>query len=134
MNCRYCGGVYTVTEHSCGGCGSPKTTVQTFLDYPAAPNHWSHSMNDTVQRVAIITGGVGIVAVLLSMIGFDNLGTFFALLWMIPLAPAGLAMGAWQSSIGKLSERARNIMIAGLLWVGICIAMLLVVGYIATTE
>jgi len=132
MNCRYCGGVYAVLERTCGGCGSPKTAVETFLDVPAAPGHWSHSMTTTVQRVATISGAVGVGAVLLGLIGLKSLGAFIAFFWMMPLASMGLAMGAWQSSVGKLAERARNFMIAGFMWFGISIGMLLVIGLTAT--
>ena len=128
MNCRYCGGVYAATERTCGGCGSPKTMVQTFLDVPAAPGHWSHSMMETVQRVAYGSGAVAVAAVLLSMIGMTTLAAVIAFLWIIPISPVGLGMGAWQSSIGDFRERVRNFIIAGLLWIGIIIAMLLVIG------
>lgn len=128
MKCRYCGGVYHMTERTCGGCGSPKTTVQTLLDLPAEPGHWSHSMMDTVQRIAIVTGVVAVVAVLLGAVGLENFAVFVALFWMIPLAPVGLGIGAWQSSIGKPSERVRNMVLAVLMAFGIMIAMLIAIG------
>lgn len=133
MNCRYCSGVYAATERTCGGCGAPKTAVQTLLDVPAAPGHWSHSMMDTVQWVAIISGGVAAGAVLLSMIGFKGLGGLITFFWIIPGSPGVLALGAWQSSIGKVGERLRNFFIAGLLWIGVTIAMLLVIGLTAVS-
>ena len=133
MNCRYCGGVYAATERTCGGCGSPKTMVQTFLDVPAAPGHWSHSMMETVQWVAIISGGVTVAAVLLTMIGLKGFGGLITFFWIIPGSPGVLALGAWQSSIGNFSERIRNFIIAGLLWIGVAIAMLLVIGLTAAS-
>lgn len=128
MKCRYCGGIYAMTERTCGGCGSPKTTVQTLLDLPAEPGHWSHSMMDTAQRIAVITGIVAVVAILLGSIGFENLAVFVAFFWMIPLAPIGLGIGAWQSSIAKPGERVRNIILAVLMALGIGLAMLIAIG------
>jgi len=128
MKCRYCGGVYHMTERTCGGCGSPKTTVQTLLDVPAAPGHWSHSMMGTVQRIAIVTGAVAVVIILCGLIGLENFGVFIGIFWTIPLAPIGLGMGAWQSSIGVPGERIRNAIIALLMWFGIIIAILIAIG------
>jgi len=132
MNCRYCGGVYAVTERTCGGCGAPKTVVETFLDVPAVPGHWSQSMTVTVQRVALVSGGIGLGAALLSLIGLGAIGAFVAFFWMMPLAPMALSLGAWQSSIGNFGDRVRNFMIAGFMWVGICFGMLIVIGIVAT--
>lgn len=133
MNCRYCGGIYMATERSCGGCGSPKTMVQTLLDVPAAPGHWSHSMTETVQRVAVVSAGVGVGAWLLSLLGLATLAGFATILWIMPGSIIILGMGAWQSSIGNLQERARNFVIAGLLWIGVTISMLLVLGLFVAT-
>ena len=131
MNCRYCGGVYAVTERTCGGCGAPKTAVETFLDVPAAPGHWSQSMMETVQRMALISAVVGIVAGVLGLVGLKTFGAFIVFFWMMALAPMGLTLGAWQSSIGNLSERARNFIVAGFVWTGIYIGMMLVIGLLA---
>lgn len=133
MNCRYCGGVYAATERSCGGCGAPKTAVQTLLDVPVAPDHWSHSMFSTVQRVAIVSVAISVAAGLFSLVGIKTLGMVIAFFWMVFLAPAGLALGAWQASIGNFPERIRNFVVAGLMWFGISLAMLLVIGLTAVS-
>lgn len=130
MNCRYCGGIYMATERSCGGCGSPKTVVQTLLDVPAAPGHWSHSMTETVQRVAVASAVIGVAAVILSLVGLSLLAGFAVFFWVMPGSVIVLGMGAWQSSIGKVQERIRNFVLAGLLWIGVSIAMLLVLGLV----
>ena len=128
MKCRYCGGVYAATERTCGGCGAPKTVVQTLLDVPAAPNHWSHSMFGTVQRVAFLSGVVAVIVVFFSLIGIKFVGITIAFFWMVFLAPCALAFGAWQSSIGDLTVRLRNFVVAGMMWFGVSLVVLLIIG------
>ena len=132
MNCRYCNGLYAVSERTCGGCGAPKTFVQTLLDVPAAPNHWSQSMMRTAQLVALISLGIAIVFWVIFLMGFENLATLMAFVWIVPLSAIALAMGAWQSSIGNFQLRIRNIVIAVLLWAGLGIALFLVIGAAAS--
>ena len=133
MNCRYCKGVYAATDRSCGGCGAPKTAVQTLLDVPAAPDHWSHSMGRTVQRMAIASAGVALVVIAFGYLGLGDLATGIAMIWMALIAPIGLGMGAWNSSNGKIGTQVVNAVIGMLLWFGIIIALFVAIG-IATAE
>ncbi len=131
MKCRYCGNAYTDNDRTCGGCGAPKYAIQSLLDAPATPEHWSNSLKDTVFRVVIMTVGIIVGAALLGAIGFGSLAAVLSFFWAVPVAPTLLTYAAWRDAKGDFGAFFLRLFIVGGVWMGVFIAAMMAIGVAA---
>ena len=132
MKCRYCGNAYTDDDRTCGGCGAPKHAIQSLLDAPATPEHWSNSLKDTIFRVLIVTGGILVGTPLLAAIGLGALGGLLAFFWAVPTAPTMLSYAAWRDAKGDFAGFFLRLFLVGGVWMGISFAVLMAIGISAS--